>query len=194
MINIADYLTAFLSNQNVLSLIIALVINLGWLGTIIIIGKGKKSIPVKLFLLNFFIWLGLFINAGMTDILYAMIYIITVAGLITYIYAKQFAEGQATYQKIFISYMVFFASVTFFEGLALATSPVISADIPAVTDIKCDLGLIVIDGLLRCGWGYLSLFFSFFTFSSSIGIINTILVVPFIIFVVLFILDWVRGR
>jgi len=189
-----DFLTVFFSNQNVLSLVIALAINLGWLGTIIVIGKGKRIIPVKLFLLNFFVWLGLFINAGMTDAVYAMVYIITVAGLITYLYTKQFAEGQATYQKIFMSYIVFFASITAFEGMALATSPVISADLPTVSNIECDLGYIVIDGLLKCGWSYLSLFFTLFSFSSSIGIINTILVVPFVFFVVLYILDWVRGR
>jgi hypothetical protein len=193
-----DYLTAFFSNQNVLSIITILIINISWVAMLF---AKKKQIPTKLFLLMNFIWLGIFINAGMLDTSFAMVYIIIVSGLITYLYQKEFATGVGGYQKLILTYVIFLSSVVLFEGLGIATSETLNASLNAPT-FACSISSVDFLGislpniftLFSCAWSGINIFISFFSFTSSIGIINTFIIVPFLLMLILYLIDWIRGR
>jgi len=189
----ADFLTTLLSNDDVLSIIIALVINLGWL-YYSIYGRRhtKSSIPTKLFLLNLFIWLGLFINAGMMSPIYAMIFIIIVSGLITYLYINQFAHGAVGSQKIMLSYIVFFVAMSFFQGLILITADTAVVNIPKFEGIVCEAGVLG-TGYIQCAGAYLGQFLELLKTNRELATIYTILLVPFIFFIAQYLFNWLRG-
>lgn len=57
----------------------------------------------------------------------------------------------------------------------------------------CTLGFIVIDGLANCFFNYLGFFFNLFTINSTIAIVETIFVIPFVLMLAVIVLEWIRG-
>jgi len=91
---------------------------------------------------------------------------------------------------IMMGYMVFFCTFLALQGMVGGTY---LTGLKNPSSISCDLGLVIIDGLLRCAWQWLQYFFSFFNLSTSIGILNTILLIPFLVFLIMYIIGVLRG-
>lgn len=92
---------------------------------------------------------------------------------------------------VLIGYTIFFVIFQFLI-LGIATDA-FSSQVGNLTLPTCSLGLIVIDGLLQCAFDYISLFFTLFTVSTTILIVELIVIVPFIIALALIIADLLRG-
>lgn len=91
---------------------------------------------------------------------------------------------------IMIGYMVFYSTFLALQGLVGGTY---ISGIKNPSSITCDLGLVILDGLLKCAWNWLQYFFSFFNISTTIGILNTVLLIPFLVFLVMYIIGVLRG-
>jgi hypothetical protein len=187
----SDYLTQLFLNQDVLGLFFILFFSLaGYLSMRFFYKKNY----ILLFAQYIILLLSLFttIPQGM-NINYVILPIIIVSGLITYLYSKTYSEGVAESNKILLSYTVFFVSMLFLESLAGITFFTMGLN-PKQFPPTCSMGYLIIDGLLWCAWNYITIFFNFFNITSTITIINTILFIPFIIFLAKIILDLLRGR
>lgn len=94
-------------------------------------------------------------------------------------------------------YSFLFGYAVFFIVLQLLlfgiAGEIVDSPFVALQTPSCSLGFIVIDGLLQCAFGYVSLFFALFTISSEFFIIQTIFIIPFIIILVLVVADLLRG-
>lgn len=172
---------------------ISIMVSMAFFFAIIIIGMKKKENPIFLALANFFMLFTLFVAVGVMNSVFAYVLIFICSGILTKIVSDMFL-GNFGESKIMLSYLVFLGSSLFFVNYANFTSTVFSGNIPAITTIACNLGLVIIDGLLNCAYQYLNYFLYIMFFSSSIGIVNVVLIVPFLYFMVKFIADWLRGR
>lgn len=184
-----ELIVDFFANDTILSIILIFVLNAIFL-SVCLLRTGR--IPINMFLLTTFITTGLFIERGLLPIEFALVYIIIASGSIAFLYRKQFSMGATGYQGIMLTYMVFFASVIGFQVLAELTSETFRSQLPiAAPPENCGANLVT---FVFCGFNILQGLFVIFSFSSSIGIINTILFVPFGIFGMMYLADWVRGR
>jgi hypothetical protein len=64
--------------------------------------------------------------------------------------------------------------------------------IPIPQKPRCSLGFIIIDGLFDCAWQYLQPLFVVFNLSSSIGLINFAIVIPYMLFILILILEFIK--
>ena len=192
-----DIITTIFTNNDFLAFLTILLIMVTWLGVTVIANKRKGTrIPSKLFILVTFLWVGMFITQGLLSPSYAVLIIVALSGLITYFYNQIFFGQLGSEDKVFMSYLVFFISMIFFQVGIIAT-PVISGTFNSQSIEPCGLGgnfLTYIFDLGSCAIRYLTVFINISSLSSSFAIINTIIVIPFVYFLVKYIFDWLRGR
>jgi hypothetical protein len=189
-----DPFTTIFSNNYTLLIIASIMFS----STVIFVGAARKikKIPMELFILNFVMFLGFFIQVvGGTNTDILIIMILGVAGLGTFLANKMFL-GTHGEDKIFLSYLIFFGLAFFFINFTALSTNLFIGSVPSPTTQKCDVTwLNILTVGLICAFNMLYTIISpIFSFGSSLGIINIILVTPFGYFIGKYIIDWLRGR
>lgn len=208
-----DPITQTLLNPYALTIITSLMFSAG----IIFIGAVRtKKVPVELFLLNFVLFLGFFIQiiAGVSSQI-ILVVILGVGALGTFLANKLYIGEFAGESKIFLSYITFFAIAFFFinytalnsnlfgvqQGLQQTTAPTPtqlsqctnSSDIIAyIFNYPACALRSVSQSITQPVNQFLSLFS--ISFGNGLGIINDIMILPFGYFIAKYFLDYIRGR
>lgn len=170
-----------------------LLISLAFFFGIMIVGFRKKQTPIYLAGLNFLMIFMIYVSIGTASSFWAMATVLIASGLMVVIANRTFLGNYGGETKIFISYLIFFM-LTFTLFNYMNVSSLIFGGVKSVSMNQCTLGLVIIDGLFLCGYNYLSMFWQFITFNSTISIINGVLITPFAYFIVKYMSDWLRGR
>jgi hypothetical protein len=96
-----------------------------------------------------------------------------------------------TKHMIFLGYTIFL--VTYFTISTGIGVTFLTGKMPYPAKPRCTFGLLLIDGLVDCAWQYLQPFFALFDLTSSIGIFNAIILVPYFLFLAYLIVEIIRG-
>lgn len=97
---------------------------------------------------------------------------------------------KADKHEIFLGYTVFIiAYFVLASGIGITY---LTGEIPIPQKPHCTFGLIGIDGAFDCVWQYLQPLFVIFDLSSSIGLINWIILIPYLMFMVVFIIELIK--
>lgn len=147
----------------------------------------KLKIPTLIFLLVFTMFYVYFASNGLADPFYVIIPVLLIAGLLVYFANNLFLGQFGTLDKMFISYMLFFLTVFYFVNTSVVQS--FNGSIPTLNAPTCSgpsdapiIGALVnFVNWFSCGASYyFGIIQALFGISSSIQILNTVLVVPMI--------------
>lgn len=97
----------------------------------------------------------------------------------------------ATKYQILLGYTIFIMAY-FSISVGIGVS-YLSGNMPIPRKPYCTLGFIIIDGLFDCAWQYLQPLFILFNLTSSIGIFNTVIIIPYLVFLTYLIITTMRG-
>ena len=184
----ADIFTDFVANTDVMALMIALIFNAGALA---MIAFKKRKMPVRFFALSVFFTIGLFVNQSLLSTIYIFAYCAFASVLMTVLYRKTFlSESSADKENIMMSYIVFFAILLFTQSL------VGSEILRGALDLKppvISTGLTFIDKFLIFAYNSFATLYALFSFSTTLGILNSVLLIPFVIFLITYLITKSRG-
>jgi hypothetical protein len=96
-----------------------------------------------------------------------------------------------TKYDILIGYTIFV--MCYFTLSAWVGVAYLSGSMPIPRKPYCTLGFIIIDGLFDCAWQYLQPLLIMFNLASSIGIFNTVIIIPYLLFLTYIIIELARG-
>lgn len=161
-----------------------------------VIFSWRKKFYAQYFIFNTFAMLTVFAEFSVINLSYMFMLMIMTAAGITYVFRKIFlsTEFQGTNESIMSSYIVFFISIMFMQSITLMDYlNFVSIDAKAIT---CNAGLIG-EGYLSCAYQYLQTFFALFQTNfhanTALIIFDTILGIPFLAFVFMYIVRLIRG-
>jgi hypothetical protein len=205
-----DILTALFGNIDSLSILIAFCFPLGMVAVSML--KNLK-LPSKLILLNFMMFFtalllyGFQYNLGINPI-FVILVAVTISGLGVTVANLLFLGNYGTENKIFLSYTIFLILTLFFVNQF--NQPVITGNIlqlppPILPYVNIDTGNNLVNAIINFfanipadiinGLNSVYSFFSvFFTLTSTFGILNIVLFLPFFFFISKMLLDYWRGR
>lgn len=179
---------------------VMILISLAFFFAIVFVGLRKKESPFLLALVNFVMVFTLFVSVGIGSSIFALVLIFGCSFLLTKVITDMFL-GQFGESKIMLSYITFFGITIFLINYANMTSSVFSANFPnpdILSTGNCNFGnpnyITIIGQLIFCGFDYITFFGQMLFFSSDIGIVNVVLVLPFTYFIIKYTSDWLRGR
>lgn len=69
----------------------------------------------------------------------------------------------------------------------------LGGNVPIPRKPVCNLGFVIIDGLFDCAWQYLQPLFIFFDYTTSIGLFNLAILIPYLVFMTYLIITTSRG-
>jgi hypothetical protein len=140
-----------------------------------------------------------FASAGLNDPIYVILIILIVSGLMVYISNELFLGKFGTMQKMFMSYLIFFLTAFSFINTSVVTSfkgniPTISVpQCPGPSDAPIIGALVNFVNWFLCGASYYTgILSTLFGISSTIQIVNTILIIPMLFIGIFLFLELVK--
>jgi len=176
-----------------------MVFSLMMVGSLMVIGLKKGKSPIYIIMLMFVLNMMIYVAHANVNPVFAMILLtMPISAMVTYMMNINFLGTFGSENKIFMSYIIFYSTNFFllsFINLStnLFYSPISSQSASSFTS-GCSLGFFVVDGIINCAFNIINRFLALFSFSTSVGIINVVLLIPFAYFMLKYVADYIRGK
>ena len=189
-----ELLTSIFTNSTFLSMLFISVISFIACFSVgfIKIGRKNQDFNAEIFLFIILYGLSLFITSGLIDGFFGLLLAVMGSALIINLFYRQtILSNLGDEQQILLTYIIFITLTLFFEGLIGFN--VLSGNNYQPTQINCNLGNFILDGAFKCVYNSIQSLFSLFTFTSTVGFFNTVILSPMFIIIVFYVIKRLRG-
>src|SRR3990167_7395914 len=176
-----ELLTSIFTNSTFLSMLFISVISFIACFSVgfIKFGKKNKDFNAEIFLFIILYGLSLFITSGLIDGFFGLLLAVMGSALIINLFYRQtILSNLGDEQQILLTYIGF---------------NVLSGNNYQPTQINCNLGNFILDGAFKCVYNSIQSLFSLFTFTSTVGFFNTVILSPMFIIIVFYVVKRLRG-